>query len=151
MAGDIGIEERAIVLAPAAESTLAAAMTTIRQVAGGAIQQYGPRVVIGEVPAAAAERIEAEVSGAKVVAVPSSLSSATMVDMDDAGRIGLAAFELRQSAEYARAKAERPLQGSSWDVDPPGPPGPPEGEVEPPGGAMESPARSVLGTSARLT
>ncbi|WP_169735301.1 hypothetical protein [Actinokineospora inagensis] len=65
--------------------------------------EYGPHVTIAAVQpgTVAAQDINTE-------------------DLDEVGALGLAALRLRESAEYAAAKAERPLDGANWgDADAP--------------------------------
>lgn len=74
---------------------------------------YGPRVMIGRVPQEAiASMRAARVEEAAVEQIPEDLS--------EAERLGLEAWNARQTDEFARAKEERPHSGVSWDtVEPP--------------------------------
>ncbi|MFC5286952.1 hypothetical protein ACFPM7_07800 [Actinokineospora guangxiensis] len=101
MAGDTGLSERAVVGARELPSAVVA-------------HEYGPRVVVGAFPAGA---------------TPPAAEHAD--DLDETGALGLAAFALRSSDEYAEAKANRPLDGADWgDADAPdhfdGDPGDPD-------------------------
>ncbi|GAA3010789.1 hypothetical protein [Actinokineospora diospyrosa] len=84
-----------------------------------------------------------------VAAVPEGTVAALAVDedgLDELASIGLAALRLRESDDYAEAKAQRPLDGANWgDGDAPDAP---DGEV-----AAESLTDSEAGAalSARLT
>ncbi|MCH9646663.1 MAG: hypothetical protein K0U98_00415 [Deltaproteobacteria bacterium] len=118
MAGDVGVEERAIVLSPGTVTNLEAVARPIRQARGRVRHFYGPRVVIEEVPEGTAEEsVRSGISGGEVATAPEGLSAEVQEDLDDIGKMGLRAFALRQSKEFAHAKAHRPLAGTPWDTD----------------------------------
>src|SRR5919108_648423 len=142
MAGDVGIHEQVIVHgadAPAAARSAEAATT----LAGAVTHQYGPRVVIAAVPPAVAPALAARVPG-ELAPSPAAIPDDVARDLDDVGALGLEAFALRGSDEFAAAKAERPRAGEMWDLD--APDAPFEAGTEALG--AEAPA---FATSARLT
>ncbi len=115
MAGDVGFEERVIV-APAGVDDIGA--TAAAPVAGGigrVAHRYGPRVLVVEQGTAAAEALAAPVPGAVVGVSGADVSDAPVAGLDETGRLGLEAFVLRSSSDYAETKAQRPLAGESWD------------------------------------
>jgi len=85
---------------------LAASLT---QGGGRIMHRYGNRVLLAEVPPGAEARLadEGNASFAGESAMPD--------DLTETEKLGVQAFELRQSAKYAREKAERPHQGESWE------------------------------------
>ena len=116
MAGDIDIAELAIVLKAGASMSTRGVERQVRKALGRVVHHYGSRVVIGEVAAAAEEGMRAVVPEGAVGASAAAIPSDVTADLDPVGLLGLAAFDLRQSAEYTRAKATRPLQGEPWDT-----------------------------------
>ncbi len=82
--------------------------------AGGQVQHiYGSRVVIGQVPAQLHEKVEAHKAVRTLLvdapaAVPPRLS--------ETEHLGVEAWNLRQSPDFAAAKAERPRDGQRWDM-----------------------------------
>jgi hypothetical protein len=138
MAGDIGITERVVVLS---QETAAASAESMEAPGTRIIHRYGPRVRIGEVPPSPEGEREA---------APASIP---VEDLDAIGALGLAAFALRQSPEYAAAKAQRPYQDEPWDgehVLPPDPPDHLQELVMSP--ALAGAAAAALGaTSAQMT
>ena len=147
MAGDVGIEERIIVLGPRAETTLEAVVAPIQEARGRVRHHYGPRVIIGEVTEQTEESVRAAIPEGELAGALEALSADAQQDLDEVGRMGLAAFALRQSDEFARAKAERPYADALWDTDEAETPvcqSPEEREA----GALEGPAGA---TSASLT
>ncbi|GGS15800.1 hypothetical protein [Actinokineospora fastidiosa] len=91
MAGDIGMRERVLVRSFEAAADPAG-------VPGGVVHEYGPRVVVAAAPDG--------------VVVPQGMGDAA--DLDETGALGMAAFALRESEEFASAKANRPLDGVDW-------------------------------------
>lgn len=104
MAGDINIRERVVIL-PEAQG-LAAPMLS----AGGkrrVIHQYGSRVVVME---------DADDTAAQTAIAPSMQAAAEVLSgLSPEEQLGYAAYELRESSDYQRAKAARPRDGESWD------------------------------------
>ncbi len=113
MAGDIGIREQAIVL-PFGEFD-AGAQAAVVEASGGVTHQYGPRVVIAGVPAVAQRPMDGHLAAATITEEPLALTEAVRAGLDEVGAMGLEAFALRQSSDYAAAKARRPLNGERWD------------------------------------
>jgi hypothetical protein len=93
---------------------------------GGQVrQQYGPEVLIVEAEPEAIRALEAEhdVAGVFTGTVPEDLAS----QLDETGKLGVAAWNQRQSAEFQQAKQERHGEGLAWDD----PGHEPEGRQEP--------------------
>ena len=89
MAGDIGLHEQALVL------------TEDRDLSSVTVaHEYGPRVLVAAMPEGAP--------------LPASAMSVDEADLDETGAMGMAAFALRSSDEYAEAKAARPMDGVDW-------------------------------------
>lgn len=85
--------------------------------AGQAMHVYGPRVMIGRVPR---QGIEALRTAAPAARIAETAAEEIPEDLSEVERLGLAAWNARQSEEFARAKEERPHSGVSWDtVEPP--------------------------------
>ena len=110
MAGDIGVREQLLIL-PKGGAVQAFAMTVAR--AGGRIMhQYGERVLLAEVPPGA------ETASAMQSLMPTGGAASALAAGDDLTTVeqfGVDAFALRQSPAYAKAKANRPHNGASWD------------------------------------
>src|SRR5688500_17719829 len=121
MAGDLELHERVLVhperLPAAAES--AATVTTL---SGGVTHEYGPRVVIAALPPSAEPVVRAQMPEVAMEAAPAALPDELTTDLDEVGALGLAAFAMRESAAYAKAKAKRKWDGEDWgeaDADAP--------------------------------
>ncbi len=143
MAGDLDIHEAAFVLRPATEGRAADAFSRVEETEGRVLHRYGPRVMIGEVPAG------------RVLEETANLARLAADDLDAAGALGLAAFALRQSPEFAAAKANRPFDGADWDREGAEPPDLPPGMAHDLGadaaaGTVESAAAPAGPTSAQL-
>jgi len=116
MAGDLAINEQVIVQGQdSAEDVGGRAAAAVGAASGGVTHQYGSRVLIAAVSPEAAEKVQNDVPRAAVSTDPSTLSEDVAGGLDDVGALGLAAFALRQSGDYAEAKAQRPLAGQAWD------------------------------------
>ncbi len=114
MSGDIGIREQVIVLPKKAPASAAASSEAALKGRGGRVMhQYGERVMLAEVPAGAETELESSVMG-MMAAEPGAINIPAQ-DLSEAETLGLEAFALRNSAEYAQAKANRPRQGVDWD------------------------------------
>jgi hypothetical protein len=148
MAGDIGINERAIILPEAGAAEHGSALLSLEQAHGRAMHHYGPRVVIAEV----SEQDEAadslspfEFTGDGKARIPTAPTG-----IDGVGQLGLSAFGLRQSPAYAAAKAKRPHAEEDWDA--PGATPPCTAEVQSEVAEMGlAPGLSGAPTSSRLT
>jgi len=115
MAGDLRIHEQCLVHAedvPAAAES-AAAVTSL---SGGVTHEYGPRVVVAELPPAAEPAVLSRFSDVVVAAEPAALADEATRNIDEVGELGLAAFAMRVTPEYAEAKAQRPYAGEGWDA-----------------------------------
>jgi hypothetical protein len=101
MAGDIRIRERAIVLPEAGARSVSGLVGTgaSRRV----VHMYGSRVMVMEAGDDAGEEFGAS-------------RAASLDGLSPEEQLGLAAYELRESVAYADAKANRPLDGASWDT-----------------------------------
>jgi hypothetical protein len=130
MAGDVGVSEQ-LLIARAGESAVAAAPVPV-------LHDYGPRLRI----ALGAPPPPPDDSPAAAPAPTEALS--------EAEQLGLDAFLLRQSPQYASAKSARPYAGRSWgEASHEGPQVPDDhAGAEGVDAASEAPA---LGTSDRLT
>ncbi|HEV8516322.1 MAG TPA: hypothetical protein VGQ47_01625 [Candidatus Limnocylindrales bacterium] len=91
---------------------------------GQVVQRYGRRVLVVDVPARAARGVAglSAVRGYHRGALPRIPSK-----LDETERLGVRAWNLRQSAPYAAAKSERPLDGARWDSEQPSGALPPDG------------------------
>src|SRR3954447_26617665 len=98
MAGDIGIEEKVIVVSSQAGAVAGAVAASARQQGARVFHRYGPRVLIGEVSEDRTQQVRSALATADVAAAPSELPSGTTEGLDPIGALGLAAFSLRQSA-----------------------------------------------------
>jgi hypothetical protein len=147
MAGDLPLHERVLVhpgrLPAAAES--AAAVTTL---SGGVTHEYGPRVVIAAVPPSAEPVVRAQMPEVAMEAAPAALPDELTTDLDEVGALGLAAFAMRESSDYAEAKAQRPLAGEDWDGADADSPDVHEGSLAE---SLAAEAEAAAATSARLT
>ncbi len=107
-----------VVLAPAASPD--DVRTWLADAGGRPIQAYGDRVLVVELPDDAAVEA-ADASGIARIyrgPVPEDVS-----DLDEVARIGVAAWNLRQSAAFQDARRTRVGEGRSWgdeDVEPEG-------------------------------
>jgi len=145
MAGDVNIHEEVVVHAEGVPQAAASA-AAVTMLSGGVTHEYGPRVVIAAIPSSVAPSVRARVYEAEVAAEPAAIPEEMARGLDEAGALGLDAFALRQSGEYAEDKAQRTLAGEAWDG----------AEVEPPDvldeHEAEAPAVGAAApTSARLT
>lgn len=115
MAGDIGIRESVVILGPNEASQFDESFGPIRPEAG-VLHRYGPRVMIGEIPESGPEVLRQALPQTLVHDESEEVADPAELDLDPLGSIGLSAFALRQSAEYAEAKAQRPLDKEPWDT-----------------------------------
>ena len=113
MAGDVGIEEAAIIV-PAGRT-----VDEVEQL-GVVTQRYGSRVVIAGTNAPQAAELRARIAAASVY-LDSDSSGRLAADEDsgltEAELLGLAAFDLRCSADYRARKASRPFAGENWGCE----------------------------------
>jgi hypothetical protein len=148
VAGDVGIHEQIVVHSEGVGEAPATA-EAITTISGGVTHEYGPRVVIGAIPPTAEPSVRAQVYDAGLAEEPEAIAEDMKSGLDEVGALGLDAFALRQSSEYAAAKAERPKAGEEWDEEDMEPPDlPDEHGAEAP--AMAAAAAGAA-TSARLT
>jgi len=127
MAGDIGIHEVAIV-GGAGAPDVGELVALVAEEGGEATHRYGPRVLIAAVPPEGARVVERHAPGVTVAAEAGAIPEAVTSGLDEVGALGLEAFALRQSDEYAAAKAQRPLDGEVWDTEEALPPDAPAAE-----------------------
>ena len=146
MAGDVGFREEVVIAPAGVEGVQAAAAQLVDEDSGRVSHQYGPRVLVVEEVAEAAEAVAAQVPGGMVTAAVADVGDSLVVDLDEVGKLGLEAFALRSSEGYVGAKAERPLAGESWDNDEASTPD--YHDVE---GDAAAPALAGVPTSSRLT
>jgi hypothetical protein len=115
MAGDVGLEERVIVAPTGVDDIGAAAAGPVAEGIGRVVHRYGPRVLVFEQGTESAEALAAAVPGAEVGDSGAEVSDSLVAGLDETGRLGLEAFRLRSTEDYAGVKAQRPLAGESWD------------------------------------
>ena len=113
MAGDIGIRERAIVV-PESNAASRSAGAALGPTRGRPMHIYGPRVVIAEVQGPSEQEVRA-LPGVEMGEKSSAIPAPARDNLAPTEMLGLKAFDLRQTDKYAKAKAERPLAGESWD------------------------------------
>ncbi len=109
MAGDIRIRERAVIL-PQTRDLGAAAAAIGTSPKRRVVHMYGTRVMVME---DAGEARDLQSFGASMEASEETLSSLQPVE-----RLGLEAYQLRESPAYQAAKSARPKDGESWDFSP---------------------------------
>jgi hypothetical protein len=119
MAGDIGIRERVIILDIPADAgaplPFAAAAAAIRPTQGRGMHHYGKRVMIAEVKPGAEGDVAAAVRSLALAPTREAVSDDVVQALDEVERMGLEAFSLRQTLDYAHAKANRNYAGQAWD------------------------------------
>jgi hypothetical protein len=143
MAGDVGIYEVAIV-GGADAPDVGELATLVAEEGAGATHRYGRRVLIAAVPPDGAQAVERQVPEVTVAAGAGAVDEATTSGLDEIEALGLEAFALRQSDEYAAAKARRPLDGEPWNTEEALPPDAPTSEE------LEVPEAESVPTGARL-
>lgn len=153
MAGDIGIQERAIVLPREGQTDAARsidrAARAIMDRHGRPMHFYGPRVLIAEIPPDAEDEIrtvEVLAVGEKATSIPTEMRS----DLGEDALLGLQAFDLRQSKKYLDAKAERPHAEEDWDTQGALPPDAEDVGIDH-GNDLSAMAQAGAPTSSRLT
>ncbi len=149
MAGDLPINESVILNSEAQAGAGEALLEDVRAAGGRVLHEFG-QVVIAQLPQGARLRAPAVSGGlfAAAADVPAPLAQA---DLDETAWAGLQALQLRESPDFAQAKAYRPHQGVAWDeagVSPPDAPSDLIGEA--PDRRAPAPA-GALPTSARMT
>ena len=154
MAGDIGVDEKVIVVSRDDRDTARAMVASAAQEGPRLIHRYGPRVLIAEASDEVIESSRRVLGDAEVTAAPRELTSSATEGLDLTGALGLAAFSLRQSPEYVAAKEQRPHAGAAWDAGgdlmPPDPGEEHQHLTGAPSGARN--ARAAVGsTSERMT
>jgi hypothetical protein len=102
--------ERLVILA--SSSTADDARARLQSLGGRLLARYGDTVWVAELPpeAEAALADDPAVRGIFAGAVPDTVS----VD-DEAGRLGIAAWDLRQSPSFRTARSARRGDGLAWD------------------------------------
>jgi hypothetical protein len=81
---------------------------------GQATHLFGNRVIIGRVPAQARRRMRAR---SDVRGLHTSTISRSPAPLSETEQLGLEAWNLRQSSNFADAKAERVRDGEKWDME----------------------------------
>jgi hypothetical protein len=92
----------------------------LADVGGRPLQTYGARAMVVELPERAAPGV-VETPGIITIfdgAVPEELGG-----LDDVARMGVAAWNLRQSADFRRSRQTRVGEGRSWGDEEAGPEG----------------------------
>jgi hypothetical protein len=102
--------ERLMILARGATSE--DALARLQAAGGRVLAKYGDRVWVADLTSEAEAAIagDADVRGVFAGAVPDPAD----VD-DDAGRMGIAAWNLRQSSSFRAARGARQGDGRTWD------------------------------------
>jgi hypothetical protein len=111
MAGDIAVAESIIVRE---SGELDEVGFNVAGVGGRVLHRYGPKVMITDVPEDATQALRA-LSGVATASTSDALDAMAVPDLDETGAFGLAAFKLRNSAEFIEAKTRRPLASEQWD------------------------------------
>ena len=115
MAGDVGFAEQVIIAPAGVEGVHAATAQLVEDASGRVSHQYGPRVLVVEEVAEAAESVAALIPGGAMTAAVAEVDDSLVAGLDEEGKLGLEAFALRSSEGYVDAKAQRPLADESWD------------------------------------
>ena len=112
MAGDINLREQVIIL-PSDSGAIARSLkpSTAPQPTARIMHQYGPRVQIVELSGSREEMLTKAMPG---MLAPAAQAIQIPDDLDEVGKYGLRAMQLRESQTFARAKAARPYNGKSW-------------------------------------
>ncbi|MGH9290191.1 MAG: hypothetical protein ACRD0V_18170, partial [Acidimicrobiales bacterium] len=152
MAGDVEIHEELVLGQAADESAAASLASAAEQVNAHVLHSYGPRVAVAQLDPANTSVLAEALPGDMTVA-PARIAKSVRQRLSDSEQLGLMAFELRGSDEYAEAKANRPLQGAVWDAsDQASPPGCAELAAAPSQAASdEALSHAAIPLSARLS
>jgi hypothetical protein len=94
VAGDIGIEEKVILLPEGAADMAAQTASTVQALPGGVAHQYGPRVVIAGVLPPEAESLASAAPEAATATDAAAISAGVKAQLDDIGALGLEALSL---------------------------------------------------------
>jgi hypothetical protein len=119
------MNEALIVLSPEHKRAAQKAHQRVASPHGRVQQRYGPAVLIVEAEPDLLQRLADDkgVAGVFTGLVPPDVAG----QLDETGRLGIAAWNQRHSAEFAEAKHKRKGEGLAWDH-----PGyEPEGRQEP--------------------
>jgi hypothetical protein len=98
-----------VFLAPAASRDIVRAW--LAAVGGREVQAYGDRALIVELPEGAEDR---NAAAAGIVGIHSGPAPEDPVGLDEVGRMGLAAWNLRHSPAFDRSRRTRIGEGRSW-------------------------------------
>lgn len=110
MAGDINLSEQIIIL-PSDQSPKSRSLSNSFLPSGRIMHEYGPRVKIVEIPKGREESFRSAMSRALA---PPAQALSIPEDLDEVGRYGLQAMQMRSSSSYAQAKAAREYDSRSW-------------------------------------
>ena len=104
--------ERLVILASAAAAAADAARARLESLGGRLLARYGDRVWVVELPpdVDAALADDPSVEGVFGSAVPDDITVE-----DEAGRLGIAAWDLRHSPSFRAAREARRGEGRAWD------------------------------------
>jgi hypothetical protein len=84
------------------------------EASGGQVMHlFGPRVMIGKVPAKLRRKVQAR---SEVRSLHADAVSRSPAPLSETEQLGLQAWNLRQSASYSEAKMERPRDRERWDA-----------------------------------
>jgi hypothetical protein len=126
MAGDLPFAE-SVVVQPQADVGVADALAErINDTGGRVLHRFGPRVLIGQLTEGTRLQVS-DLGGAIVASAFNAPHPDDVADLDDTGLLGLQALRLRETSDFIRAKAQRPLAGEAWDTANATPPDAPSG------------------------
>ncbi|MEM7062683.1 MAG: hypothetical protein AAF572_05920 [Cyanobacteria bacterium P01_B01_bin.77] len=113
MAGDLNLNEQSIVLPT--QVNIADAENVVKSAGGHIMHHYGTRVLVSAGAENVEQTIQSQLHGAQVQTQSTQVSAAIHTSLEPIEQLGLEAFSLRQSSNYAEAKANRRHQGADWD------------------------------------
>src|SRR4051794_39110287 len=112
MAGDLPVVERLVVVGDQEAFAEAGTPAGVPEPTGRVLHVYGDRVRV-ETPSLFDVTDPAEAAGGPEAAV----SDDVLAGLSETERLGVLGTQLRRSADYADAKAQRPRQGDPWDME----------------------------------
>jgi hypothetical protein len=89
------------------------ARQVLEDAGGRVIAMYGAQVWIAELGTSEAKRLDHDRRIRSVFEGP--VPDEIAVGLDESGRLGVAAWNMRHTDEHKRAKAARPGEGLAWD------------------------------------
>jgi hypothetical protein len=121
MAGDLGIEEVCVAAIPPEDPAAAARLSAIAAGVGArdlpVVHRYGRLLVVADVSGSVSPDLPRDAGTQALTTLADTATPADVLeDLSDVERLGLEAFELRESDHYVTAKVNRPRQGEPWDM-----------------------------------